>query len=525
MSVAISFLLVVCFLLSTTALLFLIWSISHRQFQMGPGAAEVIFERGEVGTVEEPASSDSHRLAERAEGRVDEGYVSERKRLDRSSRTPVLWMLSSAVVWLVLGSLAGLVVSIKFHQPDWLTQQAWLTFGRLRPVHLNAVIYGWTSMAGVGVSLWLMPRLLKTELRGIRWATAGAIIWNLGVALGLVALALGGSEGQEWLEFPWPVDLILVVAGACLGVPLLLTLKHRRVEHLYVSTWYIGAALLWFPFLFGIANLPHLFTGVSQAIVNWWFAHNVLGLWITPMALSAAYYFIPKVLGRPIYSYQLSLLGFWSLALFYSQAGIHHLIGGPVPTWLVAISVVHSVSMFVPVIAVAVNHHMTLKGRFSTLKSSPTLRFVVVGAILYTLVSLQGSLEALRSVNRVVHFTHYTVAHAHLGVYGFATFIYFGSYYFIMPRLLGRNWPYPKLINWHFGLCLGGLLLYFVSMTYAGWLQGLALLQPDKSFLHSLEVTKPFLAWRTVGGTLMTLGHLIFAFHYASLFRTAKESA
>ncbi len=490
---------------------------------MGPGAAEVIFEPGEVGSVEEPALRNSDCLATQAEGRVDASFAEERKLLDQSSRLPVLWMLGSAVVWLVLGSLAGLAVSIKFHAPDWLTQQSWLTFGRLRPVHLNAVIYGWTSMAGVGVSLWLMPRLLRTELRGARWAVWGAVLWNAAVAIGLVTLALGGSEGQEWLEFPWPVDLILVVAGALLGVPLLLTLGHRQVEHLYVSTWYIGASLLWFPFLFTVANLPHLFTGVSQAIVNWWFAHNVLGLWITPMALAAAYYFIPKVLGRPIYSYQLSLLGFWSLALFYSQAGIHHLIGGPVPTWLVAISVVHSVSMFVPVIAVAVNHHLTLRGRFATLKSSPTLRFIVVGAILYTVVSLQGSLEALRSMNKIVHFTHYTVAHAHLGVYGFATFIYFGSYYFIMPRMLRRNWPYPSLISWHFGLCVTGLAVYFLSMTYAGWLQGIALLQSDKTFLNSLAVTKPFFPWRTLGGTLMTLGHLVFAFHYACLFRRTKE--
>ncbi len=179
--------------------------------------------------------------------------------------------------------------------------------------------------------------------------------------------------------------------------------------------------------------------------------------------------------------------------------------------------------MFVPVIAVAVNHHLTLRGRFATLKSSPTLRFIVVGAILYTVVSLQGSLEALRSMNKIVHFTHYTVAHAHLGVYGFATFIYFGSYYFIMPRMLRRNWPYPSLISWHFGLCVAGLSIYFLSMTYAGWLQGIALLQSDKTFLNSLAVTKPFLPWRTLGGTLMTLGHLVFAFHYACLFRKTKE--
>ena len=183
-------------------------------------------------------------------------------------------------------------------------------------------------------------------------------------------------------------------------MPLLLTLRRRNVHHLYVSVWYISAALLWFPILYVVAKVPHVHFGVEQAIVNWWYAHNVLGLWLTPLGLGAAYYFIAKVLGRPIYSYSLSLVGFWALAMFYSQAGIHHLIGGPVPNWLVSVSVVQSVMMIIPVLAVGLNQHMTVAGRFATLKYSPTLRFVVLGAALYTLVSLAGitgSLALLQS--------------------------------------------------------------------------------------------------------------------------------
>lgn len=501
---AIPILLIVCFGASIIGLVALVWAISAQQFQMGGGAATIIFEEGELGRPVDPT---------RPDGQENES----RRVLDASCRRSSLYLLISAVFWLLVGSAAGLLVSLKFHQPDLLTQLEWLTFGRLRPFHLNIVAYGWTSMAGLGIAVWLLPRTLRVPLQGEKYAIWGAHLWNLGVLLGGVSLLLGQSQGEEWLEFPWPVDIVLTVAGALIGVPALLTLKERKVNHLYVSTWYLGAALVWFPILFLVSNVPGVFKGIPQAAVNWWFAHNVLGLWVTPLALAAAYYFLPKVLGVPIYSYQLSLLGFWSLALFYSQAGIHHLIGGPVPKWLVAISVVHSVSMFIPVIAVAVNHHFTLKGHTERLRNSPTLRFVVTGAVTYTLVSFQGSIEAVPSFNRIVHFTHYTVAHAHLGVYGFASMIFFGGFYFVVPRLTGKEWPFKGWIEAHYWLVVSGLATYFVSMSIAGWLQGQALLNADGTFLDSLRATTAYLPWRSVGGGLMTAGHLVFAAHLGVL--------
>src|SRR5262249_5230185 len=198
---------------------------------------------------------------------------------------------------------------------------------------------------------------------------------------------------------------------------------------------YLFGAVFWFPWLYTVANLLLLYEpvrGVVQASVNWWYGHNVLGLWFTPIGLAAAYYLIPKVIGRPIYSYYLSIIGFWALALFYSWAGAHHLIGGPLPAWLITVSVVGSVMMFIPVGVVALNHHMTMVGHFDALRYSPTLRFVVLGAMSYTAVSVQGSFEALRTMNEVVHFTHYTIAHAHLGLYAFFTMIMFGSMYYIV---------------------------------------------------------------------------------------------
>ena len=380
MNSAVAILYAVSFFATTLGLIALIWAITRGQLEHGSSGARVIFGRGEVGRTEDPAgTADERAKLAAASGRASElpdhehdaealaEEIEARRIADTSSRGPVLFHLVSSIVWLLVGSVAGIVVSLKFTMPDWLTGSALLTFGRLRPLHLNTVIYGWLSMNGIAVALWLFPRLLKTPLRGGRFAIVGGVLWNLGMVIGSTALVFGWTDGLEWLEFPWPVDALFVIGGALAGIPLLATLKARKVEHLYVSVWYLLAAFLWFPIIFLLANLPHTFTGVDNAVMNWWYAHNVLGLWLTPIGLASAYYFIPKVVGRPVYSYQLSLIGFWSLAMFYSQAGIHHLIGGPIPTWLVTTSIVMSIGMVFPVVAVAVNHHFTMRGRFSAL--------------------------------------------------------------------------------------------------------------------------------------------------------------
>ncbi len=520
MSTAIAFLLAATFLISVGGLGLLVWALVNDQFTMGKKAAQTIFGPGEVGRVEDPATPPEQRAEmQRERGEMEEAdetdrdELAARARADRSSRKPVIWWLASSLVWLLLGSIFGLIASLKFHMPDWLVSDPALTFGRLRPAHLNVVAYGWASMAGVGIGVWLIPRLFRVTLQGSGFATAGAVIWNIGIFLGTAALLAGYSDGMEWLEFPWQIDITLVAGGALVAVPLILSLLKRRVQHLYVSAWYLLAALVWFPMLFLTANIPNLFSGVEQSMLNWWYAHNVLGLWMTPLGLAAAYYMIPKIVGAPIYSYSLSLIGFWALALFYSQVGLHHLIGGPIPTWAVTISIVHSVMMVIPVVAVAVNHHMTVAAHWRLLLYSPTLRFVTLGAIMYTLSSVQGSIQALRSVNAVTHFTHYTVAHAHLGMYGFYSFVMFGAIYFVMPRLTGREWPYPRAIAAHFWLVFLGFVVYFVFLSIGGWLQGLAMLDASVPFMDTVALTEPYLIARSVGGGIMTLGHVVFVVH------------
>lgn len=510
----------VAFFFAVIGLLALIVAIARKQF--GAGGAKVPFLENEVGWVEDPVASPRlQRVLGATPEAPDPEELAAREEADRSTRGPVLAFIGSAVFWLVLGSIFGLTVSLKFHWPDWLVDQGWLTFGRLRPLHLDTVAYGWLSMAGLGIGMWLLPRVLRTPLRGAGFATAGAVVWNLGMVAGTLALFNGWTDGLEWLEYPWPVDGLFVLAGALAAVPLFLTIPRRKVAHLYVSALYIIGALVWFPILFLFANVPGVHFGVEHALVNWWFAHNVLGLWFTPLGLAAAYYLIPKIVGRPIFSYQLSLLGFWSLALFYSQVGVHHLIGGPVPTWVVTLSIVTSVAMIIPVFAVAVNHHMTVLGRFRALRYSPVLRFVVLGAVMYTLASFQGSLHSIRTLNTITHFTHYTVAHAHLGAYGFASIVFFGAIYFLLPRVIGVEWPWRPLVDVHFALVAGGFVIYFVALSIAGLVQGMALLDATQPFMASVEAAAPWLWGRSIGGALMVLGHLVFAVHITAVFAKA----
>jgi len=448
------------------------------------------------------------------------GDTELRVKIDESLASPIVLFFATSLFWLFIGSVFGLVASYKMHWPDWLGEYAALTFGRVRPAHLNTVAYGWISLAGAGALLWMTSRLTRVPIRWGWMLFISVLFWNIGVAYGTTAIIFGYSRGMEWLEFPRIAGALIAVGFVFFALPILKTFVHRRVNHIYVSLWYILASVVWFPLLYLAGNFGH-YQGVVEAGMNWWYGHNLLTVWVTPIGLAMAYYFLPKVIGRPIYSYYLSLLGFWSFALFYNWNGIHHLIGGPLPTWLVTVSIVASVMMVIPVLAVAVNHHMTTFKHFHMLKVSPTLRFTVFGAMAYTAVSLQGSAMAFRSINEITHFTHYTVGHAHLGVYAFSTMIMFGGIYYIMPRLAKWEWPYPNLVKWHFWLTAIGVIIYVVALTIGGWYQGLDMNNPDKDFMESVLNTIPYLYLRSLGGTMMVVGHLVFIYHFALMIKRA----
>lgn len=440
--------------------------------------------------------------------------------LDQSCRRPVLLFMTSAIAWLLIGSVLALIASIKLHSPEFLADFEWLTFGRVRTAHLNAVAYGWSAMAALGVLMWLIPRLTRATLRGQQALMAVGAAWNVLVAAGVCAILAGYGTSVEWLEFPLPVALGLSACFAVVAAAALDALRRRDVKHIYVSLWYLSAVVVWFPVLYLTANLGihgGLLTGVTQSMTNWWFAHNVLGLFVTPVALATLYYVLPKVIGRPIHSYYLSLVGFWALALFYNWAGLHHLVGGPVPMWAVTVGIVASMMMLIPVCTVAFNQHMTLRGNFHLLRSSPSLRFVVFAGMSYFVVSAQGSFEALRSMSEVVHFTQYTVGHAHLGMYGFFSMMMFGAYYFIVPRLTGREWASAGMIRIHFWTASLGIIGYFLGLTLGGIQQGLMLLDPSIPFLDVVEATIPWLTSRSIAGTAMTVAHVVFAINLGQM--------
>jgi cytochrome c oxidase cbb3-type subunit 1 len=449
-----------------------------------------------------------------------------RRAIDVSCSDVLLPWYASAVFWLLAGSVLGMLASIKLHTTWFLADAEWLTFGRVRPAHLSTMIYGWASMSGVATLLWLTVRLSRCVLPFRLLIGATAMYWNAWVAIGVIAILSGYSTSVEWLEFPWWAAVPLGLPLLLLFVVTLYVFNDRRVEHIYVSQWYLFGATIWFPFLYVAATLliqlPGA-TGVMKATANWWFAHNVLGLWLTPIGLASAYYLIPKVLGRPIHSYYLSILGFWTLAIFYNWAGTHHLIGGPLPAWLVTVGIVGSMMMFIPVATVAVNHHFTVVGNFRVLATSPTLRFTVFGAMCYTLVSVQGSLTSLRIVNITTHFTHYTIAHAHLGVYAFYTMVSFGAMYYILPRLVDREWISSRLISIHFWCAAIGITIYWVGLTFGGVLQGLLLNDPDQSFLDIVGTTVPYLWSRSFAGILLTVGHIAFAISVWHMLRRDGE--
>lgn len=498
---------ILTFSISVLGMLAFVIALIQKQVLVPTSAARSIFGDDELGHSEPDGKS-----------RMSDQW----RLLDQSATTPILLFMISSVLWLVLGSIFGLLVSFKFHAPEFLGTQALLTFGKLRPLHLNIIAYGWLALAALGVALWLVPRLTKVPLQHVKTLSAAGLLWNAGVILGCVGILFGYTDGLEWLEFWWPIDILLAVAGAMVALPLFRTIYLSKEKHLYVTMWYTIAALIWFPVLFVIANSHFLHSGVQQAIANWWFAHNVLGLWVTPLGLGIIYYLLPKIIGHPIASYQLSLFGFWGLALFYSQVGMHHLLGGPIPTWLGNLSVVMSVGMAIPVVTVAINHHVSTYRHFHVLKESVVLRFIVFGAMSYTVSSLQGSLHSLRTFNYTTHFTHWTVSHAHLGLYGFTTMVLFGGIYFALPRIVGRNFRYPQLLNLHFWIAAVGIIVYAVGLGIGGWLQGQELRNIHGTFEQSVRLTMPYLVVRSVGGALMLLSHLLMLYNVISILRPEK---
>ena len=481
---------------------------------------------------------------------VDPVLVAQRQEIDRSCRGPVILFFASAVVWLLVGTILALLASLKLHSPTFLATIPWLTFGRVRPAHLEVVAFGWSGMVGLGTAIWLFCRLCRVPLRFPQMLLIAGSIWNIGMVAGIAGILAGDSNSIEWIEFPPYATFLIFCAFAITAIWAIMTFSQRREKHVYVSLWYLFGAMFWFPWIFAtvqilsnasLANSSLVVQGVAQETIHWWFGHNTLGVFFTPIGLATIYYLLPKVIGRPIHSYYLSILGFWSLALFYNWAGGHHLVAGPIPAWLITASIVGSMMMFIPVSTTAINHHMTAYEGLHLLRTSPVLRFTVFGAMAYTIVSFQGSLMSLRALNEPFHFTHHTIGHAHLGLYAFYTMVMFGAVYYILPRLTGREFASARLMRMHFWFTALGSLLMFFALTLGGIQQGFEWNQASRplfSFMHEqglfsglsswfdpfktrqdqpiafmtvLGEMIPYLWARSISGFLLFMGHLAFA--------------
>ena len=452
----------------------------------------------------------------------------ERALIDASTRVPVLIFYTSAVVWLLLATLLALLTSLQLHMPDLLGGVSFLTWGRLRPAQMDVLLYGWASMVGIGTAIWLMARLSRTTLRYPLLLVAGAGFWNLGVFLGVSGILAGQSTGYEWLEFPPFAAVILFVAYSLVASWAVLMFRFRRTENIYITQWYLLGAFLWFPWMYGAAQIM-LFVapvqGVMQAAVAGWYANNFLFLWLGAMGLGTAYYTIPKVIGRPVYSYHLAAIGFWTYALFASWMGMQRLVDGPFPAWMITASIAATILSIIPVATVGLNHHMTMTGNFPLMRYSPALRFTVFGAIAYTVFSLLGVLISLRSVARFVQFTEAGIAYTQLGVYAFFSMIMFGAMYYIVPRLVGREWRYAALIKLHFWASTYGIGLTVLMLFAGGVAQGFDLNNPALPFAESTQTISAYLRGQSLAGLLLTVAHFVFAAHFGMMLFGLGRSA
>ncbi|HEY2714277.1 MAG TPA: cbb3-type cytochrome c oxidase subunit I [Chthoniobacterales bacterium] len=441
----------------------------------------------------------------------------ERALIDASTRLPVMIFYGSAIAWLLVSTFFGILTTIKLFWPDLFSNVAFLTWGRIQPVHWDSLIYGWGCMAGMGTAIWLMARLCRTTLRHPLVLIAGAAFWNVGVLMGLLGVLGGANTGYEWLEFPGFSALTLFFSYLLVLTWGLVMFRYRRRGHIYITQWYLLGAFLWFPWLYASAQVMLFILpveGVMKAAVNWWFANNLLFLWFGSIGLGTAYYMIPKVIGRPVHSYYLAAIGFWSFALFSSWTGMMRLIDGPFPAWMITASIAAMILTIIPVATVGLNHHMTMRDHFPLMRYSPTLRFTVFGAIAYTAFSIVGVIISLRSMARIVSFSEATVGWTYMGLYAFFTMVIFGSMYYIVPRLVGREWRYASLIKLHFWASAYGIGLTVLLLLVGGFVQGLSLNDATLPFAESTQSILPYLRGRTLAWILLTVSHLVFAFHF-----------
>ncbi len=431
--------------------------------------------------------------------------------------------LVASAIWLLVGVAFALLGAIAMVAPDFLPPLGAFGFGRLRPTHINLVIFGFLMNAFFGGLLYIVPTVCRTTLISERIGNFAVWFYNAVVVGALWALPHGYTQAREYAELPWILDIGVLISIFVLICLVFGTVAQRREKLLYVSVWYIGAGLIWSFFVYAVGNVVWQYPsgawhGMNDQIVLWFYGHNVVGLVVTPQAIALAYYIIPRTTGKPIYSHTLSLFGFWALIVMYTHTGTHHLLQTPAPEWLKTLSVVNSIALIIPVFAFLTNVWIPLRERLNRIYASPAGKFVFAGTVWYFIVCLQGPFQSLPSVQRVTHYTQWVIAHAHIALMGFGGMIAIGAVYFILPRVSGKRLYSTFLADAHFWLHLLGTLGIFTSLTFAGLIQGEAWLNGEVVYRVLPELRIYFIV-RGISGVLVVVGALLFIYNVAMTVR------
>jgi cytochrome c oxidase cbb3-type subunit 1 len=417
----------------------------------------------------------------------------------------------SATLWLVFATGVGILMAFKFGAPEF-GAGAWLTFGRLRPIHTNATFYGFASIALVGLAYYVAARSSGAKLYSAALARIGLVLFNAAAIAGTVSLDLGYNDGDlEYREWLWWIRLIFLAALVVTAWNLIVTVSRRNSGDIYLSNWYIIGGTLWTCIIATVGVVPWFQYGLGQVAVSGFYMHNAVGMWFTPLALGVIYYTLPKLLNRPIYSYALGVFAFWTNLVFYPIIGSHHFEFSPLPWWLQTTAIVFSVAMLVPVWGGSSNFLLTMRGRTRDMMQSYPLMFIFVGVMSYLIGSTQGTLEAFRSLQEVWHLTNFTVGHSHMTMYGIIAFAIWGGIYALLPLATGRQ-PGRLGMALHFWMALVGCFIYVASLSIGGTIQGLDWVH-GLPFIQSVVDMQSYYVWRGVGGSLMFLSHIVFAWN------------
>ncbi|MFQ5612966.1 MAG: cbb3-type cytochrome c oxidase subunit I [Anaerolineae bacterium] len=444
--------------------------------------------------------------------------------LSQQERRAIQGYFYSAIFWLLLPGVAGLAMAALLFNPGLqdlipVSLRGPLNFGRLRPAHVNALIYGWLSMVYAGAMLYITRRLTGAPLFSPRLARIALWLWNLLLAAAVVTLLLGMNQGREYAEMIWPLDLLFLAIVVLLGVNIWGMVARRREPKLYVSIWnFMAATLILIPvYIVGnkMWDTSGAYTGMSDNIINYFFVHNLFNAWFTTGGIGLALYLLPRLTNKPLYSHGLAMWGLWSV-----WTGQHHQLWSPAPDWLEILTVVFSIVAIIPTSAFMWNFVKTMEGRWQRVGQDVALRFFVVGAIFWGYTCIQGIAQSLRSFSLFVHFTNWVVSHSHLAFLGDYSLWAFALVYLILPELVGRPLYSRKLAEWHFWLTLVGLTVFMTSLWLAGMVQGQHWMTGGIPFLETMRAMVPYFFFRLIGGLMIGAGQLAFAYN---VWRTAAQ--